>query len=527
MIFSPKIWQEIIAFYGIGSDKLHPLLSLTTVSKAISHLALDRLWQDVDTLELLKHVINAQAPSPDMPIVTELVKADSIREGRYEERWVLLSPFNEDLKSRVRDYLSRIHSLKYSITSSSCRKESSFWRILSLCTSSNTSLLPNLQSLHLSHTSQRREVIDVSLLLPILSPSIQAIDIEDGKHDHSCINVRVLLNILWSCGCKPRKINIRAHPQPDTIQSITIFPQLTALTFIPSPVPGLRNSSISVSDTLASLPHLDYLMLNLQAYTPLQPPEAITHKYLKTTCLVGEPQDYEMFFRACRLPSLHSISVMLHNPIAIRWKSFFDGIAECCPALMEIRVVTLRLENAKSLCSDDIRSIFKLPLKVFKLKNITFEFSAQEFDFMLSQWPKLRLLMFQYTTPRDSSSQKVPTYNATPLLPTIAKHSSLSGVVMGMDFQSLLDPGLLKGIVNFTSHSPLGILGIDVAANFPEELVEMYILARNLLAIFPSLCVCYLGDDEGGGEGLKKRFIELQRLIDLLKNEKVPSMEQG
>lgn len=83
MSFSLETWQEIVAFYEVKevSDS-RTLVSLATVSQAISDLALNRIWQELGSLEPVADVINAVSGRK----IFALVQADFTEEET--RRWV-------------------------------------------------------------------------------------------------------------------------------------------------------------------------------------------------------------------------------------------------------------------------------------------------------------------------------------------------------------------------------------------------------------------------------------------------------
>ncbi|KAJ3567595.1 hypothetical protein NP233_g6267 [Leucocoprinus birnbaumii] len=491
----------------------------------MSELALDKLWNDFHSLEIFEDVINAHAPSSDKPII-KLVNVDPLVEGVDEQRWTLLSPMNDQVTSRIQGYLNRIHYFCLSGDASFLRTECSLWRILSV--GQNAPLLPSLRILDIAHITVGPRLLDVTNFAPILSSSIREIRIKEDHPDDVFSDIPTLFYLLKSSRCEPCTLCFRAPYHADVPQSIrSCFPRLKNLTFayFKENHPQSPNSTVILPDILNALPSLEYLQADLRAL-PMPPCETpvITHPCLEVLHLNGYPRNYNSTFRVCRFPHLGRCSYVIHIPSSLDWRGTIDGIARCSPMLhgLDIEIKHTYTLVSKKLSFDDFRPLLRMPIKKLGLRNVEFSFSIQEVELMLRQWTHLHSLELTSSNMSSRSPDGDPMYDAA-LLVALGKHCNLREAKIDLDFRTLADPDLQSGMFSFEPQSSLNTLRIRTAENFPEELVPIHLLARNILEIFPAVYILY----EGEYGGLKKRFDEFRKLLALLKRERKPSLVTG
>lgn len=480
------IWNEVLnnleydPKVSTQEDKIRrrAIASLALVSRLLSDCALDALWNQMESLQPIAHVINSRASSTEDVILTYVEESHWVSVSPHA-RGMLLMPhgtkelrksLDSSIRFRVRDYLRRIRFLSFDCVE---RREASLWIVLAGWMGQMGPLLPNLQRLEVWSSIEDDHINYLAFLVPTTLNSVATTqNIGSPTRGYSS-----LYKLLASRGCSLESIN---HLEKRSYELLPVFMSFTGLRTLilqwPED-PMSQKSTVPLPELLQSFPYLTKLQLDLRMI-PIpntSNPPSPQHHALQTLCIKGHSEELVALLLSAEFPSLQSLQLDMWLRENESWNLLCDIAGSRFSALSSFMLCALD-DACPLLVLQDLTQLLSRRLTTFALAFVTHKLTSESLGTMITAWPDLRFLSL--------SRFRGPSFDVV-ALQLLSRVPTLRQLYIRLDFRSLARP--FEADIVTPPKSYLEELHIDEPDWFPSTLEEKLMIAQNILALFPRL----------------------------------------
>jgi hypothetical protein len=388
----------------------------------------------------------------------------------------------KDIKWRVRDYLSRVRYLHFSVVPSS--KERALWQTLQAFHWMNP-LCPNLRGITFKAGYNYPSM--THHLVPLLVPSLRSIRFDSAGKSWDEEAVSMLLSLIQHREVQVSDIVYAGYASRRIVKHIFQLPKLRSVKVLAT---SGYSELLDASDVQSFRPST--LLTNLDIDVGIfQPTSKVggwieTLQSLSTLSLQGAASLVIDCLQERKFAVVHSLTLFLSERRGVTTvpPNIFTVISTAFPILH-----SLCLENRENynitnaaITLSDIHALRERPMRCLVITGLQLSLSLTNIIDVVKTWPSLERLSL--LSVRESHFEKYCAYKLLPYISRYAPHIADLNLPLKMSSSITSQPLIATATV-----CPLQRLELTQVKNFPSRLDEQLMLGRNLVTLFPRLDV--------------------------------------